>query len=139
METKKKSRKLYLLVKMAENIVYTYNMIVVNSGSLLHTNEPILQFELPTKLDWLYTGPEVIKLFSCSILKAHSIKISRNSAFSGLDEWGMLFFLFINVKMPTIVGVLTFMGRKNFMLNSIEHGKKFYNLRARAIVFKCLG
>ena len=37
----------------------------------------------------------------------------------------MLFFLLINVKMPTIVGILTFMSRKNFMLNSIEHEKSF--------------
>ena len=28
----------------------------------------------------------------------------------------MLFFMFINVKMPTIVGILTFMSRKNSML-----------------------
>ena len=35
----------------------------------------------------------------------------------------MLFFLFINVKMPTIVGILTFMSRENFMLKSVEHEK----------------
>ena len=43
----------------------------------------------------------------------------------------MLFFLLTNVKMPTIVGILTFMSRKNFMLNLAEHKKKFYNLGAR--------
>ena len=32
-----------------------------------------------------------------------SIKISRNSAFSDSGKWRMLFFLLINVKMPTIV------------------------------------
>ena len=37
----------------------------------------------------------------------------------------MLFVLLIYVKMPTIVGILTFMGRKNFMLNSLEHEKSF--------------
>ena len=37
----------------------------------------------------------------------------------------MLFFLLINVKMPTIVGILTFMSRKNFMLNWVEHEKSF--------------
>ena len=37
----------------------------------------------------------------------------------------MLLFMFINVKMPTIVGILTFMSRKNFMLNSVEHEKSF--------------
>ena len=29
--------------------------------------------------------------------------------------------LLINVKMPTIVGILTFMSRKNFMLSRAEH------------------
>ena len=38
--------------------------------------------------------PEVIKLFSCS------------------TQLSMKFFLLINVKMPTIVGILTFMSRK---------------------------
>ena len=39
-------------------------------------------------------GPEVIKLFPCS------------------TQLSMKLFLFINVKMPTIVGILTFMDRK---------------------------
>ena len=52
------------------------------------------------------------------ILNAHKYKkISRNSAFLESDKPRMLFFLFTNVKMPTIVGILTFMSRKNFMLN----------------------
>ena len=46
-----------------------------------------------------------------------SIKISRNLAFSGSDEARMLFFLLVNVKMPRIVGISTFMSRKNFMLS----------------------
>ena len=37
----------------------------------------------------------------------------------------MLLFPLINVKMPTIVGILTFMSRKNFMLSSVEHEKSF--------------
>ena len=40
-------------------------------------------------------GPEVIKLFSCS------------------TQLSMKFFLLINVKMPTIVGILTFMSGNN--------------------------
>ena len=36
----------------------------------------------------------------------------------------MLFFLLINVKMPKIVGILTF-SRKNFMLNGAEHEQSF--------------
>ena len=37
----------------------------------------------------------------------------------------MLFFLLINVKMPIIVGISTFMSRKNFMLSWVEHEKYF--------------
>ena len=46
-----------------------------------------------------------------------SIKISRNSAFLGSDKPRMLFFSLKHVKMPTIVGILTFMSRKNFKLS----------------------
>ena len=37
----------------------------------------------------------------------------------------MLFFPLTNVKMPTIVGILTFMSGENFMLNLVEHEKSF--------------
>ena len=37
----------------------------------------------------------------------------------------MLFFLLINVKMLTVVDILTFMSRKKFMFNSVEHEKNF--------------
>ena len=85
------------------------------------------------------SGPEVIKLFSCS------------------TQLKMKFLLLINVKMPTIVGILTFMNKKNSILGlseskklwisryfyTYEHlkfhdqlswaWKKFYNLRSRYI------
>ena len=32
-----------------------------------------------------------------------------------------VFILLINVKMPTIVGILTFMSRINFVLSRVEH------------------
>ena len=47
-------------------------------------------------------GPEVIKLFSCS------------------TQLSMNFFLLINVKMPTVVGILTFMSGKNNILGLSE-------------------
>ena len=72
----------------------------------------------------LKSGPEVIKLFSCStplsmkILNAHKYKyIKKFSFFSDSDKPRMLFFLLINVKMPTIVGILIFMRRKHFVLS----------------------
>ena len=37
----------------------------------------------------------------------------------------MLFSPLINVKMPTIVGILTFMSKKNFVLSWVEHEKSF--------------
>ena len=37
----------------------------------------------------------------------------------------MLFSLLINVKMPTIVGILTFIRRKIFLFSSAEHEKSF--------------
>ena len=48
------------------------------------------------------SGPEVIKLFSCS------------------TQLSMKFFLLINVKMPTIVGILTFRSGKNSILGLSE-------------------
>ena len=44
------------------------------------------------------SGPDVIKLFPCS------------------TQLSMKFFLLINVKMPTIVGILTILSRKNNIL-----------------------
>ena len=37
----------------------------------------------------------------------------------------MIFFMLINVKMPTVVGILTFISRKNFMLNCVEYEISF--------------
>ena len=52
-----------------------------------------------------YPDPEVINLLSCS------------------TQISMKFFLVINVKMPTIVGILTFMSRKNTILGLFEPEK----------------
>ena len=49
-----------------------------------------------------YLGPEVIKLFSCST------QLSKK------------FFPLTNVKMPTVVGILTFMTGKNRILGLCE-------------------
>ena len=53
----------------------------------------------------LTLGPEVIRLFSC------------------LTQLSIKFFLFINVKMPTIVGILIFKSRKNTILDLPEPEK----------------
>ena len=54
----------------------------------------------------LVPGPEVIKLFSCS------------------TQLSMKIFLLINVKMPTIVGIVSFMSRKNSILGLPEPEEK---------------
>ena len=50
-------------------------------------------------------GPEIINFLSCS------------------TQLSMIFFLLINVKMPTIVGILAFMSRKNSILGLSESEK----------------
>ena len=51
-------------------------------------------------------------------LNAHKYKnIKKFGIFLGPDKPRMLFFTLINVKMPTIVGILTFMSRKIIMLS----------------------
>ena len=60
---------------------------------------------LPTLMNHSRPEPEDIELFSCS------------------TQLSMEFFLLINVKMPTTVGILTFMDRKNSILGLSEHNK----------------
>ena len=72
------------------------------SVSAYNTFENIMPRQLMTSLVLKQPGPEVIKLFSCS------------------TQLSMNFFLLINVKMPTIVGILTFMSRKNSILDLSE-------------------
>ena len=61
-----------------------------------------------------------------SIIKG---KMVMNKKFLGLKLSDVAFILLINVKMPTTVGILTFMGRINFMLGWVEHEKRFITLR----------
>ena len=52
------------------------------------------------------------------ILNAHKYaKYQEIQHFSGSEKPGMLFFPLINVKKPTVVGSLTFVSMKNFMLS----------------------
>ena len=48
--------------------------------------------------------------------------MENSLAFSHSD---VVFILLINVKMPTIVGILTFMSMINFVLSQVEHEKSF--------------
>ena len=69
-------------------------------------------------------GPEIIKLFSCSTQLSTKFqlliktKIPTNKEVSCLKSLRyVVFIMLINVKMPTIVGILTFMSRINFVLS----------------------
>ena len=69
-----------------------------------HVNEALGSARTDALTD-MPLGPEVIKLFSCS------------------SQLNMKIFLLIKVKMPTDVGILTFMIRKNSILGLSESGK----------------
>ena len=52
------------------------------------------------------------------ILNVHKYKKNiKKFSFLGSNKSTILFFPLINVKMPTFVGILTFISRKNFMLS----------------------
>ena len=60
-------------------------------------------------------GPEVIQLF---VLNSYEHKISTAHENINAEKLSdVVFILLINVKMPTIVGILTFMSRINFVLS----------------------
>ena len=62
------------------------------------------------------------------ILNAHKYKNIKKFSFFLAQisiHCRMLYFPLMNVKMPTIVGILTFMSKKNVMLSRVEHEKSF--------------
>ena len=72
-----------------------------------------------------------MKLFSCStqlsikfqlLIKGKMMKNNDLSCFKLSD---IVFILLINVKMTTIVGILTFMSRMIFVLSWVEYQKSF--------------
>ena len=52
-------------------------------------------------------------------------KYRQMKKFLALSLSDVVFIMLINVKMSTIVGILTFMSRINFVLSSVEHRKSF--------------
>ena len=68
------------------------------------------------------SGPEVIKLFMVNSYEHDfqlliETKILAEKKFLALSLSAVVFIMLINVKMPTIVGILTFMSMINFMLS----------------------
>ena len=91
----------------------TLAMLAVD-GTLIRTNTD--------KGCTLSTRPEVIKLFSCSTQLSTKFQlliktITTNEEVSCLSLSDVVFLMLINVKMPTIIGILTFMSRINFVLS----------------------
>ena len=88
-------------------------------------------------------GLTAIKLFSCStqlstkfqLLIKTKITTKTFPAFSLSD---VVFIMLINVKMPTIVGILTFMSRINFVLSWVEHEKGFITLGPDWQTYLCM-
>ena len=80
---------------------------------------------------YVIPGPEVIKLFSCSTqlsIKFQLLiktKLLKNANFLAFKLSNVAFSMLINVKMPTLVGILTFISMLNFVLSWIEHEKSF--------------
>ena len=66
----------------------------------------------------LWPGPEIIKLFSCSTQLSSKFQLLIKTKIPTNEEISseVVLIMLINVKMPTIVGILTFMSRINFML-----------------------
>ena len=75
--------------------------------------------------DFLKIRPEVIKLFLCSTQRSMkfqlllTLKMLKNKDISCY----VVFIMLMNVKMPTVVGILTFTSMINFMLSSVEQKK----------------
>ena len=55
-------------------------------------------------------------------------KESKSMTFKGLNHKSQSFILLINDKMPTIIGILTFMSRINFIISRVEHEIFFITL-----------
>ena len=81
----------------------------------------LLSYNRELKFMQATSGPQVINFFTMlnttepEILNARKYENKQIQLFPGLDKPIMLFFLLINVKMAFIIGILTFMSRKNFM------------------------
>ena len=65
---------------------------------------------------------------SAQLSMKFDLPIKMNILASGLSY--VVFIMLINVKMPTIVGILTFMNMINVIISSVEHNKCFITSRS---------
>ena len=107
---------------MAYKSVFLFSIRVLYAQSSEHLNK-VSVGAIDSELEEKRSGPEIINFFLRSaeheILNADKLKknIKKFGCFSGLGRPRNLFFLLINVKMPTVVGISTFMSWKNFRLS----------------------
>ena len=86
------------------------------------------------------------------ISTAHKTKIPTNKDVSCFKYLRRCIYQAKNIKMPTIVGILTFMSKINFVLSCVEHEKSFitsgpdrnpqrhvYSLRGPLVVNRSVG
>ena len=70
---------------------------------------------------------------------AHKTKMLKNEDFLAFKLSDIVFIMQINVKMPTIVGILTLMSMVNFMFSGVgvEHEKRFITWGPGGILLNC--
>ena len=110
---------------------YHNTAMMIMKGCMQGCVEPYLwlkRFPSPARIEARPQGYKtffMLNSFEHETLNAHKYTNIKKFIFLGSDKLRMLFFLLINVKMPTIVGILTFMSRKNLMLSWAGHEKSF--------------
>ena len=80
------------------------------------------------KVWWNSTKPRGYTTFSCSTQLSMKFQLfikTKILMFLALSLSDFVFIMLINVKMPTIVVILTYMSRINFVPSWDEHGKSF--------------
>ena len=96
--------------------------LVIAVQQLSLTEKCIRRSTLPLSNSTGVTGPEVMKLFTCSIqlsmkfIMLINLKCLKIKTFLAFRRSDVVFIMLINIKLPTIVGILTFISRLNFEL-----------------------
>ena len=69
------------------------------------------------------------------IIAAHKTKITRkkHKDFPCLIRIDVVFILLMNVKIPTVIGKVTFMSMKNCMISRVQHEQRFITCGQRYI------
>ena len=94
-------------------------VLLLGADGMLKQCEPYQFLPSQAECSWArgYKTFFMLNSVKHEILNAHKYKNIKNYNFLASDKPRMLFFPLINDKKPTIVGILTFMSRKKFMLS----------------------